>query len=133
MNQFLDGIVTKQDRCIVFPNIYQHQVQPFELLDKTRPGSRQILVFFLVDPQSRILSTTNVPPQQWDWALSAGLLRGVSCRLPPELAAMMESHLDWPMRLKEAKEHRLELMSERKKSVIKLNREVERSFSLCEH
>lgn len=61
MVQPLDGINTKQDRCIVFPNIYQHQVQPFELEDKTRPGSRQILVFFLIDPQKPILSTTNVP------------------------------------------------------------------------
>ncbi|GJJ74741.1 hypothetical protein EMPS_07099 [Entomortierella parvispora] len=62
LSQPLDGIVTKQDRCIVFPNIYQHQVQPFELVDKTRPGTRQILVFFLVNPECKVLSTTNVPP-----------------------------------------------------------------------
>lgn len=31
LNQPLDRIVTKEDRCIAFPNIYQHQVQPFDL------------------------------------------------------------------------------------------------------
>ncbi|KAG0222978.1 hypothetical protein BGW41_005771 [Actinomortierella wolfii] len=64
LSQPLDGIVTKEDRCIVFPNIFQHQVQPFSLADSTKPGSRGILVFFLVDPSRRILSTTHVPPQQ---------------------------------------------------------------------
>lgn len=36
--QYLGGVITKQDRCLVFPNIYQHQVQPFKLTDPTKPG-----------------------------------------------------------------------------------------------
>ncbi|KAG0041620.1 hypothetical protein BGZ83_001586 [Gryganskiella cystojenkinii] len=134
LNQSLDGIMTKQDRCIVFPNIYQHQVQPFELEDKTRPGSRQILVYFLVNPQKKILSTTHVPPQQWDWAQTAGMLGEVSSRLPPELVNQVEGYLEWPMSLTEAREHREMLMEERKYFVERTNEEIfERLFSLCEH
>jgi len=39
-----------EGRCIAFPNIYQHRVSPFELRDKSKPGHRKILAFFLVDP-----------------------------------------------------------------------------------
>ena len=46
--QQLGCIETKSGRCITFPNVYQHQVQPFSLEDKTKKGSRKILVFFLV-------------------------------------------------------------------------------------
>ena len=137
MIQALDGIITKQDRCIVFPNIYQHQVQPFELEDKTLSGSRQILVFFLCDPQKQILSTSQVPPQQKEWARPAEVemaLEEVSKSLPQELVDQVEDYLDWPMSLIEAKEHREKLMQERKFFVKSTNKQLfERTFSLCEH
>ncbi|KAF9169481.1 hypothetical protein BGX21_009424 [Mortierella sp. AD011] len=132
--QYLDGVITKQDRCIAFPNIYQHQVQPFTLEDPTKPGSRSILVFFLVDPEQPILSTTNVPPQQKEWSGPIGLMQTVAEKMPPEIFAKIDELLDWPMDLKEAKEHREELMKERKFFVKKTNEEMfERLFSLCEH
>ncbi|KAF9346340.1 hypothetical protein BGX26_002164 [Mortierella sp. AD094] len=132
--QYLDGIVTKQDRCIAFPNIYQHQVQPFTLKDRTKPGSRSILVFFLVDPERPILSTTNVPPQQKEWARPTGLMQTVAEKMPPEIFAKIDDMLDWPMDLKEAKEHREELMREREVFVRQTNDEMfERPFNLCEH
>ncbi|KAG0049981.1 hypothetical protein BGZ83_005219 [Gryganskiella cystojenkinii] len=134
MIQSLDGILTKQDRCIVFPNIYQHQVQPFELQDNTKPGSRRILVFFLIDPQHPILSTSQVPPQQKSWTREHGLLEEVSKRLPQELVDQVDEYLDWPMSLIEAKQHREKLMHERKFFVKTVNTELfERPFSLCEH
>ncbi|KAG0208400.1 hypothetical protein BGX28_000618 [Mortierella sp. GBA30] len=121
--QHLDGVLTKQDRCIVFPNIYQHQVQPFELEDPIKPGIRSILVFFLIDPARPILSTTNVPPQQYDWALKEILLKDAE-----------ENLVDWPMKLDEAKMHREELMKERKYIFDDMSEEgFERPFSLCEH
>lgn len=84
--QHLDGITTKQDRCIVFPNIYQHQVQPFELQDPTRPGSRKILVFFMVNPEEDpIVSTTFVPLQQAEWHPVIEILQEIKPRLPLEL------------------------------------------------
>ncbi|KAG9073133.1 hypothetical protein KI688_000920 [Linnemannia hyalina] len=131
--QYLDGVVTKQDRCLVFPNIYQHQVQPFTLDDATKPGSRKILVFFLVNPEEPTLSTTNVPPQQKEWA-TEDYMKVVAKLLPPELVHEIDQLVDWPMELEEAKKHREELMKERKFFVKTMEEEVfARPFSLCEH
>ncbi|KAF9217869.1 hypothetical protein BGZ59_008976 [Podila verticillata] len=132
--QNLDGIVTKQDRCIAFPNIYQHQVQPFGLADPTKPGTRKILVFFLVNPETPILSTTHVPPQQKEWAPMKGVLLQAARKLPAELVQEIDKHVDWPMELEEAFRHREELMKQRKYFVSSMTEEVfARPFSLCEH
>jgi len=64
LNQYLGYLLTKADRCIVFPNIYQHHVRPFSLLDPTKNGYRKLLVFFLVDPNKRIISTADLAPEQ---------------------------------------------------------------------
>ncbi|KAF9929590.1 hypothetical protein FBU30_001431 [Linnemannia zychae] len=133
--QSLDGVITKQDRCLVFPNTYQHQVQPFQLADPTKPGSRKILVFFLVNPEEPTLSTTNVPPQQKSWAPHLERFRYLTEeKLPPELMHQVISLVDWPMDLDEAKALRVELMSERKYFFKDTMAEVfERPFYLCEH
>ncbi|CAO3571433.1 unnamed protein product [Mortierella alpina] len=132
--QSLDGIVTKQDRCIVFPNIFQHQVQPYSLEDPTKPGTRSILVFFLVNPEHPILSTTHVPPQQRDWAPNKGLLAVAAEELPPEVYELIEKLVDWPIDLDEAKAHREEFMKERKYFLETASKDTfERPFSLCEH
>jgi len=60
----LGQVETKEDLCLVFPNFMQHQVSDFELLDKNKIGTRKILVFFLIDPSTRILSTIDVKQQQ---------------------------------------------------------------------
>ncbi|KAF9090543.1 hypothetical protein BGX29_011415 [Mortierella sp. GBA35] len=132
--QHLDGIVTKQDRCLVFPNIFQHQVQPFELLDGTKSGSRKILVFFLVNPEEEpVMSTTFVPPQQADWD-PLKVMERVEPKLPLEVIQMIDRLADRPMWLEEAKRYREELMKERKFFVKTTNQEVfARPFSLCEH
>jgi hypothetical protein len=67
LNQLLGSVHTRAGRCLAWPNLLQHQVQPFELADRSQPGHRRILVFFLVDPASRVLSTSHVPPQQREW------------------------------------------------------------------
>lgn len=134
--QHLDGIITKQDRSIVFPNIYQHQVQPFELQDPTR-GSRKILAFFLINPEEDpIVSTTLVPPQQAEWYPVIEVLQEIEPRLPLEIVQMISGLSDRSklMELEEAKKYREELMKERKLFVQKTNDEVfARPFSLCEH
>jgi len=55
------------NRLVVFPNIYEHMVRPFELADKSKPGHRKFLTLFLVDPSTKILSTAEVAPQQEGW------------------------------------------------------------------
>ncbi|MEU6709769.1 DUF4246 domain-containing protein [Streptomyces wuyuanensis] len=109
LNQILGSASTPAGRCVAFPNILQHRVGPFRLTDATRPGHRKILAFFLVDPSERIVSTSDVPPQQ-PWA-------GTST-----------------MTLEQAKHYREQLMQERKFFVAEHNDQLyEREFSLCEH
>jgi hypothetical protein len=67
--QEVGSVLCKEGRLLTFPNILQHQVQPFELADKTKKGHRKILALFLVDPGIRVISTANVPPQQRDVGL----------------------------------------------------------------
>ena len=109
LNQVFGAVPTPEGRCLAFPNILQHRVSPFRLADPSRPGHRKILAFFLVDPSERIVSTSDVPPQQ-PWAETS------------------------TMTLEEAKAFREELMKERKFFVDEHNEQVyEREFSLCEH
>lgn len=115
--QNFGSLETKSGRAITFPNVYQHQVSNFSLLDATKPGHRKILVFFLVDPLKRIPSTTDVPPQQSEW-VGNELWKdrtedSTLPSLPNELWAKVleESPL---LSLKEAKAIREELMEERK-------------------
>jgi len=99
----LGSIETKEDLCLVFPNFMQHQVSEFELLDKNKMGTRKILVFFLIDPSTRILSTHDVKPQQ---------------KL---------------ITLDDAKIFRELLMFQRKYEISDQNSFFERGWSLCEH
>ncbi|MFC8294056.1 DUF4246 domain-containing protein [Streptomyces sp. NPDC057242] len=109
LNQVLGSVATPAGRCLAFPNVLQHRVAPFRLADPTRPGHRKILAFFLVDPSERIVSTSDVPPQQ-PWADTSTMTRA------------------------RAEEYREELMKERKFFVDEHNEQLyERAFSLCEH
>lgn len=118
---------------LVFPNIYQHAVGSFELKDKSKPGHRKILVFFLVDPTQRIVSTARVPPQDIRWRDSE-LLDKLYDKLPVEVAEMVSGQIDYQMTLEEAKVHRLRLMEERSvaKDVV-TDVIFKQPFNLCEH
>ena len=115
--QFVGSVETLEGRLLTFPNILQHQVQPFSLVDRTKPGHRKILALFLVDPHTPILSTANVPCQQRDWWRDhiAQLCTSLD-RLPVELqdAVFDGIRSDFPFGPDEAKDLRLELMDERK-------------------
>ncbi|HEY9329669.1 MAG TPA: DUF4246 domain-containing protein [Streptomyces sp.] len=109
LNQALGSASTPAGRCLAFPNILQHRVGSFRLTDPTRAGHRKILAFFLVDPSQRIVSTSDVPPQQ-PWSDTS------------------------TMTLEQAKGFREQLMRERKFFVDEHNEQLyEREFSLCEH
>ncbi|QHY96015.1 hypothetical protein SSPS47_12905 [Streptomyces sp. S4.7] len=109
LNQLLGSASTPAGRCLAFPNILQHRVGSFRLADATRPGHRRILAFFLVDPSEKIVSTSDVPPQQ-PWSDTS------------------------TMTLEQARDYREQLMRERKFFVDEHNEQLyEREFSLCEH
>ncbi|KAL1612138.1 hypothetical protein SLS60_000361 [Paraconiothyrium brasiliense] len=67
------SVETHQGRLLAFPNVFQHRVSPFSLVDKTQPGHRRFIALWLVDPHQRVISTANVPPQQQDWWLESVL------------------------------------------------------------
>lgn len=135
MIQDIGSVLTKQDRLLTFPNIFQHHVNPFKLQDATKPGHRKIVALFLVDPGVRVISTAHVPAQQRDWWERQAPLNRALSRLPRELRDGVVTHVDgFPISMDEAKEVRLELMEERKSFAIAHDDEMhEYAISLCEH
>jgi predicted DNA-binding WGR domain protein len=56
-------LATPKGRLFVFPNSHIHKLGPLKVTGSV-PGKRQVIVFWLVDPDVTILSTRNVPRQQ---------------------------------------------------------------------
>ncbi|KEP48077.1 DUF4246 family protein [Rhizoctonia solani 123E] len=134
----LGSVITCQDRCIAFPNTYQHRVSPFELLDKSKPGYRKIVALFLIDPAIHRPSTTTVPPQQKEWRASGinanPILKAAFNKLAPEIIDHIDSMVEGTMTREEADAYRLELMDERK-AFVRNNDEAFflAPFDMCEH
>ncbi|KAI8971296.1 hypothetical protein BD414DRAFT_525426 [Trametes punicea] len=135
LNQQLGHIVAKEDKCVVFPNIYQHQVAPFELADRSRRGHRKILAFFLVDPLTPVHSTSSIPPQQAHWYKDAVYGSSAFRKLPTELVeTILRYALEGAVTMEEAMQDREELMKERAQFIVAHNSEVfEVPFAMCEH
>jgi hypothetical protein len=110
----LGTVETLAGRLVVFPNLYVHRVKEMKLVRRQEQETDEkhndvvskcrIVVFFLVNPQKRIVSTREVAPQQ------------------------MHSGGDLPHA--EALQHRLALMAERKHKKQDWNI---RKIHLCEH
>ncbi|GAA6023984.1 hypothetical protein JCM10207_006843 [Rhodosporidiobolus poonsookiae] len=135
--QYYNALDTKAGRAICFPNIYQHKVSSFSLEEKSKPGYRKILVFFLVDPlksaAGEVISTARVAPQQSEWIWRA-IPEHFQSKLPVETWHKILNHLDGLLDFDEAKREREELMHERKYLVQENDLRVfKRLFSLCEH
>ena len=104
----LGRAATPTGRLLVFPNSHVHKVSP---LVNTQPVSadgkkaiRRIVVFFVVDPSRRIVSTREVPPQQED----AGGMMSREQALDLRLKLMHERKFqkqDWNVREIELCEH----------------------------
>ncbi|KAI0116506.1 hypothetical protein GGR51DRAFT_546020 [Nemania sp. FL0031] len=133
--QRLGRVITREGRFIAFPNVLAHQVQPFELADKSRSGHRKILAMFLVDPNFRVLSTSVVPPQRKDWW--AREVRKVSplSGLPAEIFDLIIESVDgFPMSWDDALAIRETLMGERSWVTEAFNEEMEQNtYNFCEH
>ncbi|KAJ2063044.1 hypothetical protein GGI17_001991 [Coemansia sp. S146] len=134
LEQEIGHIDIKNGRCIVFPNIYQHQVSSFKLADPTKPGHRKILAFFFIDPSTRIPSTEIVPPQQQSWWTESALSTSPLGELPLLVTEGILNQVDFPISLDEAKNIRLELMDERSVSNTNISEyKFAPLFFLCEH
>ena len=71
-------------------------MSPFRLTDPTKPGHRRFIALWLVDPNVRIISTANVPPQQLNWWADSIFTRPnqsrseVLSKLPTELVQLLD-------------------------------------------
>ncbi|KAF7354698.1 hypothetical protein MSAN_01383500 [Mycena sanguinolenta] len=138
--QDLGSIATPAGRALAWPNVYQHCVAPFRLLDPSKSGHRKILAIFLVDPSIEpIPSATNIPPQQADWILDTmqeaqGDPNSLFSRLPLELLCSICDRLPGTfMTRQEAEGYRLELMDERTSVGKERAKELSYTFNMCEH
>ncbi|KAK6080931.1 hypothetical protein SCUP234_05029 [Seiridium cupressi] len=131
--QTLGSVSTPQGRLVASPNTLQHKVEPFELVDKIKPGHRRFLVLWLVDPYYRIASTRNVPPQQHDWWAPEGYDKIDFSAFPSEILSMVTDQVgEWPMGLETAGKLRLELMSERTRGQQAIDQRFQ-EYNFCEH
>ena len=119
---------------ISFPNVVQHRIEPFRLLDESKPGHRKIVALFLVDPNIRIISTANVPAQRRDWWVEE-LWRNAALRgLSRELYDGVADNMNFPIGEEEAKTIREKLMDERKEFARERDGYFfAHTFALCEH
>lgn len=63
----MGSIKASPGRLIAWPNVLHYRLKPCELLDETQPGHYSFVILSLVDPNYRVCSTRNVPPQQHGW------------------------------------------------------------------
>ncbi|KAH6839436.1 hypothetical protein B0I37DRAFT_400043 [Chaetomium sp. MPI-CAGE-AT-0009] len=89
--QTYGSVATPEGRLLAFPNVFQHRVSSFSLQDRTKPGHRRFIALWLVDPLLRIVSTANVPPQQFDWWAEAvfGSEVKTAGEMPPEMFQLL--------------------------------------------
>ena len=133
--QELGSVATPEGRLLVFPNTLQHRIHPFKLEDESRPGHRRFIVLWLVDPNYRICSTANVPPQRHDWWAHEVQSKANLGRkgMPNELIEQVMGETgDWPMGQDEAERLRLELMAERT-TALETAEEYFDVVNFCEH
>ncbi|KAJ5963897.1 uncharacterized protein N7479_003773 [Penicillium vulpinum] len=111
--QYPGSIQAGVGRVIMYPSTIQHKFTRFELKDKAKPGHARAMVFFLVDPNIRIISTANIPPQRLDWAKDIPETKqGVKADLAKAALDNMKSKGDMPMSLEEAMDTRLKVLQE---------------------
>jgi hypothetical protein len=120
-------------RAIAFGNILQHRVHPFSLVDRTRAGHRRIIVFFLVDPTKRIVSTIDVPPQQRSWIISVWQRTPPLNLLPLLCLELIADFAGAGITFDEAAATRSALMQDRARTFKLTNDLFERNINLCEH
>lgn len=134
----VDEIATTEGRWLFFKNSLQHRVGRLYNTSESKPATRKILIFWLVHPDLPITSTADVPPQQWDEILRPAMLDVLATKKVRGAAAeLIVDRARTGFTRDEAKQHRIELMHERKFVKEKVNsgfeRHIEREYSFCEH
>jgi hypothetical protein len=88
-------------RLVAIPNTMRTRFGRMSLLDTDSSGHCRFLMMHLVDPNYRIWSSRNIPPQQLGWYKWAvfDVIDWASYRLPPEIVAMIKAYVDEPTSL----------------------------------
>nr|GAT51046.1 predicted protein [Mycena chlorophos] len=70
--QEIGAVSTQGGRVVAWSNLFEHLTNPCSLADFRKPGYRKLFTVFLVDPSAdRVTSTSDVAPQQSEWAADA--------------------------------------------------------------
>lgn len=99
-------------RTVMFPSTVQQRLTRYELKDKSRAGYVRVLIFYLVDPNIRIISTANVPPQRLDWTLDTETNGNLTSALAKLALDNKDKKGPMPMSLDEALETRLKVLED---------------------
>lgn len=102
--QILGRAKVHPDSVIFYPNVYKHRHGPVSLIDRSKKGHLKYFKLYLVDPAIPIISTANVPPQQYSWWTESEIHKqglDIVQRLPPELKEVVHSYVDFPIDRKE--------------------------------
>lgn len=110
--QISGSIKSKTGRVIMYPSTVQHRLTSFQLADPTKKGSALSMIMFLVDPNIRIISTANVPPQRLDWTFDENEFGDLSKSLDKLALEFEDRRDDLPLSMSEAKKINAEFMGE---------------------
>lgn len=99
-------------RVVMYPSTIEHKFTRFELKDRSKSGYTRAIVFFLVDPNIRIISTANIAPQRVDWTKDIPPGMGVKEGLQKLALDNIDEKGDMPMSLREALDMRLEVLED---------------------
>ncbi|GIK05380.1 hypothetical protein Aspvir_009489 [Aspergillus viridinutans] len=121
--QNLGSIATSNNgQLLAWPNTLRYKVEPFSLVDSSRPGHLRYITIHLVDPHYRICSIRNVPPQQHDWWPKArAMSNNLNGAPPPEVMDTLGLQTEvLPMTVQESLEAQKETDLERENAMEKL-------------
>jgi Protein of unknown function (DUF4246) len=113
--QEVGGIECSQSRIVTWPNTLQHNTE-IKLKDHSKEGHAHAINILLIDPNIRVISTANVPPQRLDWKREGDALGVDVTKLSlEEKLKIFPREGDFPWALQEAREILIENREERKK------------------
>ncbi|KAJ3235893.1 hypothetical protein HDU81_011351 [Chytriomyces hyalinus] len=125
-------IEARAERAVVFPNFLHHKVEQFELEDKTKPGFRRILAFFLVHPDFNVHSTKTVAMQQREWVAQDLFGMVFKGKLPFEIVGKIVGYLGSTFTAAEAAVYAHKLSEERSNTPEDGYANIQNIY-LCEH
>ncbi|KAL8799657.1 MAG: hypothetical protein Q9182_005727 [Xanthomendoza sp. 2 TL-2023] len=115
--QTLGSVSLKENRVVVWPNVFQMKIDPFGIHDKRKEGYLRILTLHLIDPNRRCMSTAMVPCQRRDWwAEAVRKSCPVLYRLPMEIFKHIIDSIDeeaYPISTAEGERIRANFVRER--------------------